>query len=171
LDCDVCKVPSIRNSDIEFAALRQQVSSLESDYRDLKAVVVGLDKKIDTSFKSLAEKIDRGQKTPWVAIWTAAGVIVSTLTFVGYLAMQPLQGTQSDLRNDLQEETNKRIQEDQLQRDALAALSRYLNQRINVVGEKAAFLEGFLMGKMSYVPYNSKSPEYPAPGLVPQPAR
>ena len=162
---------SIRNQDVEFAALRQQVSSLESDYRDLKAVVVGLDKKIDNSFKSLAEKIDRGQKTPWVALWTAAGVVVSTITLVGYLAMQPLQGTQGDLRHDLQEKTNKRIQEDQLQRDALAALSRYLNQRINVVGEKAAFLEGFLMGKMSYVPYNSKSPEYPAPGLVPQPAR
>ena len=79
---------SIRNQDVEFAALRQQVSSLESDYRDLKAVVVGLDKKIDNSFKSLAEKIDKGQKTPWGAIWDAAGVIVSTITVVGYLAMQ-----------------------------------------------------------------------------------
>jgi TorA maturation chaperone TorD len=107
-------MPAAKHSgwEADFAALSQQVSSLESDYRDIKIAVVNLDKKIDDSFARLSMKIDSRNVTPWASIWTALGVLLAGMTTVGYLALQPMQTSISQLHYGLEKEISKRNDED-----------------------------------------------------------
>lgn len=128
----------------EFAALTQQVAGIENDYRDLKLVVVGLDKKIESTNASLASKIDASNlnlaakidaraATPWGAIWAALGVMLAGLTTVGWLALQPRDDQISQLRHSAWTETTIRRDQDEKLRDRLTALER-----------QSAYASGFL---------------------------
>lgn len=85
----------------EFAGLSQQVTGLEADYRDLKGVVVNLDRKMDAGFASLNSKIDSRNITPWASIWAALGVLLAGMTTVGWLALQPIQSSSVESRNEI----------------------------------------------------------------------
>jgi hypothetical protein len=106
-----------QNLDAEFAALSQQVAGIENDYRDLKGVVVALDKKIegsnvalstkiDTSFAALAVKFDARDQINWGPIATGIGVVVAAMVALGGLAMQPgkdaITGIQAEMKYDRQ---------------------------------------------------------------------
>lgn len=90
--------------DADFAALSQQVTGLESDYRDLKVVVLALDKKIDASFTALTAKIDARNVTPWVSIFSGIGVLVTMMGTVGYLALQPGKDAVQQLQIETRQE-------------------------------------------------------------------
>lgn len=96
----------------EFAALSQQVDGLESDYRDLKGVVVNLDRKMDAQFAALTTKIDSRNVTPWASIWAALGVLLAGMTTVGWLALQPIQSAVLQNRSDIFAEYQRRRDED-----------------------------------------------------------
>ena len=93
-----------REIESEFAALSQQVRSLEAEQGDIKVAVVNLDKKMDAGFSSINQKIDSRNVTPWVTIFGALAVLGSMLTTAGWLAIQPIQmqlGYQRDEGKDL----------------------------------------------------------------------
>lgn len=86
--------------DAEFAALSQQVAGVVDDYKDLKGVVVSLDKKIEASHIALSAKIDQSftalsgkfetrDRINWSAIATGLGVLVAVMVAIGGLALQP----------------------------------------------------------------------------------
>ena len=90
--------------DADFAALGQQVTGLESDYRDLKVVVLALDKKIDQAFATLTAKMDARNITPWVSIFSGIGVLVTMMGTVGYLALQPGKDAVQQLQIEARQE-------------------------------------------------------------------
>jgi hypothetical protein len=101
-----------RPKSLNVAALGVQVESLETDVRDLKDSVVGLDAKIDKAVSSLAHEVrtlvaglsaqlnDR-QRTPWVAIFAGASLAVSVLMLFGSQALSPIQSDIKQLKSDI----------------------------------------------------------------------
>lgn len=130
----------------EFAALSQQVSALETDQRDLKGVVVNLDRKMDAGFASLNQKIDSRNVTPWASIWAALGVLLAGMTAVGWLALQPIQSATGQLRADLSEEYRLRRDED-----------HNLRRRIDATRSHLDWTNGWLAGRLS----NNSNPPGP----------
>lgn len=114
--------------DSEFSALSQQVVGLENDYRDLKLVVVNLDKKIETAFTALSAKIDQRNVTPWASIWTALGVLLAGMTTIGWLALQPINAAIERGRADLWTEINGRNEADRRISDRLNSVKTDLDK-------------------------------------------
>jgi hypothetical protein len=92
-----------------LAALQTQVRGLEGDYTELKSVVLGLDRKLETSFNSLNSrfetavsglnnKLDDRNRTPWAVIWTGLGVLITFFGLVGTLVFMPIRDNQLELK-------------------------------------------------------------------------
>jgi TorA maturation chaperone TorD len=112
-----------RSFEAEFASLTQQVANIENDYRDLKMVVVSLDKKIDknaenlntkieAAFQTLAAKLDIQATFPWNSLWAALGVLLIGISTVGYLARQPILDDLAELKTQQTNEITARKAED-----------------------------------------------------------
>ena len=124
-----------RNFEAEFAALTTQVAGIETHYRDLQIVVVGLDKKIeannlnldrkiDSAFANLAAKIDARSTTPWVAIWASLSVVLAATGMIGWLALKPHEEQYAHLQTNLTAERQVRGAEDLRIREMLIAIRR-----------------------------------------------
>lgn len=118
--------------DAEFAALSQQVGGLDGDYKDLKSVVVNLDRKIDNSnsqltakieqsFNALSAKFDARERINWGPIMTGLGVLVAAMVAIGGLALQPSKDALSSLQASVQYERN-RLDSTQSQVDKLTGM-------------------------------------------------
>ena len=116
--------------DAEFAALSQQVSSLETDYRDIKVAVVNLDKKIDASFTALSNKIDARAYTPWMPIFGGGALFLSLVSMIGFLAMQPLKEGLAEARAMMTKEQQVRADRDIQVQQRITALGRDLDRLI-----------------------------------------
>ena len=104
--------PPMTNWEADFAALSEQVTGLEADYRDLKIGVANLDKKIDTAFASLSLKFDSRSVTPWGTIIAGLAFILTGMTTIGYLARQPIVSQVSSISSELQRNAELRRIED-----------------------------------------------------------
>lgn len=136
----------------EFAALSQQVTGLEGDYRDLKGVVVNLDRKMDAGFASLNAKIDSRNVTPWIAIYAGMSVFAGIATTIGYLALQPTRDAVARIDQSISEEGRQRRDDDRRMREQLATTKSQLD-----------WTNGWLAGKFDF------SPKF-APPLVSTPS-
>lgn len=88
------------SNDESFAALRQQVLGMEQDYHELKAVVVGLDRKMDHGFQAINTKLDDRNKTPWGVIFSGMAFILAFCIAVGTLAYMPIRNDTDALKSD-----------------------------------------------------------------------
>ncbi len=78
----------------DFAALeaiKVQVNNVERDNLELKAAVVGLDRKIEQNFNILAEKLEKRYQSPWGVIYTGLGLVLSFCIAIGGLAYIPIK--------------------------------------------------------------------------------
>lgn len=82
------------NQSAHFAGLAQQVTNLEGDYRDLKTVVISLDRKLDASMAAISAKLDESREPKWQAY----GVMLTVILAVCALAWLPLRESQNDLK-------------------------------------------------------------------------
>lgn len=92
-----------------FETLDIQVKGLESDVRELKDGIAGLDAKIDKSIASLAHEVRSAvtaltnqfterQRTPWAVLIGALTVTVTMLAFVGNQALTPILADVNSLK-------------------------------------------------------------------------
>lgn len=108
-----------------YAALSMQVQGLDADYKELKGIVVGLDRKLEASNAALSNKVelmvnglgakfdasvtgiqsklDERSRIPWQA-W---GVVVTVLIAIGALVYWPIREGGAQTRLDLQDLANK----------------------------------------------------------------
>lgn len=89
-----------RSQDESFSALRQQVLGLEDDYRELKSVVVGLDRKMETGLAAINTKLDDKNKTPWGVIFSGMAFILAFCMAIGTLAYMPIKSDTDTLKAD-----------------------------------------------------------------------
>lgn len=80
-----------------FASLSQQVTNLDGDYRDLKGMVITLDRKLDTSMAAISQKLDDSRQPAWQAY----GVMLTAITIIGALAYWPVRENQTELRETI----------------------------------------------------------------------
>lgn len=85
------------NQSAHFAGLAQQVTNLEGDYRDLKTVVISLDRKLDASMAAISAKLDESREPKWQAY----GVMLTVILAVCALAYWPLRENQNDLKETI----------------------------------------------------------------------
>ena len=133
----------------DVSALGVKVQGLEIDVRDLKVGITAIAAEMRTSFNSLSIALNERNRTPWVSILSGAGVVVTTMAFIGTLALAPIQrdiatlqnqqvprveldkrGAALDQRLDATRETDRNRIEDLTQRmlDAFAARDKSLDR-------------------------------------------
>lgn len=83
--------PRMKTSAESFAALHQQVIGLDSDYQELRNVVVGLDRKMEGGFAAIHAKLDERNKTPWGVIYTGLALLLTFCVSIGALAYLPIK--------------------------------------------------------------------------------
>ncbi len=76
---------------IGFGQLQQKVIGLEDGYKDLRSEINVLDKKMDSGFNKISEKLD--QKT--LPQWPAYAILVTVLLAVGGALYYPVRETMS----------------------------------------------------------------------------
>lgn len=87
---------------VDPATLQVRVETLDTDLREVKDSILGLDAKIEkavtdlaremrAAVASLATQFSERQRTPWGVIYTGIGVLVAVLGFVGGQALAPMQ--------------------------------------------------------------------------------
>jgi len=87
-----------------FAALAQQVATLEGDYNDLKSTLVGIDRKFtetlgslstkfDTAIAGLSTKIEERGKTQWPTLIAAGMFFLAVTGAIGAMAYRPIDAT------------------------------------------------------------------------------
>ena len=123
-------------SGFDGTALTVKVDSLEGQFKDLKTSVSDLDTKLDKSMASLASEVRNAiaalsnqiaerQKTPWVVIFSGAGVLI---TLIGVFTAQALTPIQYDVRQlQSRYEASQRQRYDE-QRAEIAELRERLRQ-------------------------------------------
>jgi hypothetical protein len=83
------------------SGLAQRVTAVEVDINEIKLEMRSLASEMRASFVNVGNLIAERQRTPWVAIFTAAAVVLSVIGFIGSLALQPIQGDLTYLKNNL----------------------------------------------------------------------
>lgn len=89
--------------------LRGKLLAVESDVADLKTAVENIGNRLDQSISQMSlrvdsqierivSKFDEREKTPWNAILTSIGVLVTIIMFVGGLAFWPLNTGLAEMR-------------------------------------------------------------------------
>lgn len=105
----------------KYVALVAQVRGLDDDYKELKGIVVALDRKIETTSAALGSKLDLmvsglGNKLEASVTgiqaklderskiqWPALSVMVTALGLIGALVYWPIRETTLDLRDGLKD--------------------------------------------------------------------
>jgi hypothetical protein len=121
-----------------FETLDVQVRGLETDVRDLKDSVVGLNAKFDQAISSISHEVRTAiagltnqfterQRTPWSPLIAGAGFLVTVLVIFGSQALSPMQ---ADIKS-LKEEIVPRVEHNyrtELQNERFARIDRQLEQ-------------------------------------------
>jgi hypothetical protein len=84
-----------------FAALQQQVIGLDTDYQELKGVVVSLDRKMDHGFTAIHTKLDERNRTQWPVIFSGLAVLLTFCVSVGTLAYWPIKSDIAAIKDDV----------------------------------------------------------------------
>lgn len=72
-----------------------KVASLDARLGGLEKNVQG----IGDSISTLSNKLDKRSETPWGQIWAACGVVLTIVSLVGSMALNPIK--EGDIRRDL----------------------------------------------------------------------
>ena len=86
----------------DVSALSVKVQGLEVDVRDLKAGVLAIATEMRASFQSITNGLNERARTPWVSVFSAAAVVVTTLGLIGSLALTPLQQNNITVQRELE---------------------------------------------------------------------
>lgn len=97
---------------VDPATLNVRVDAIDSDLREVKDSILGLDAKIEkaitdlaremrTAVASLATQFSERQRTPWGVIYTGIGVLVAVLGFVGGQALSPMHADIKALKEQI----------------------------------------------------------------------
>ena len=85
----------------DFSGLNVKVQSLEHDVQELKQGFNTLASEMREGFRTIGDAVAERGRTPWVAILSGAGVIVTALGIVGSLALSPIQSDLLSIKRDL----------------------------------------------------------------------
>lgn len=125
--------PPLKTSADNFAALRQQVIGLESDYQELKGVVVGVSNEMRAGFTAINQKLDARSITPWSLYISGFVALLVLLGMLGTVLYVPIKSTQDEMK-------------DQQRRDAQASYDRDVRfgDRHRALQSEVDFMKGAL---------------------------
>ncbi|UGY15095.1 hypothetical protein HAP48_0042325 [Bradyrhizobium septentrionale] len=126
----------------DVRALQVKVGGIDADISQINDRILGLDGKIEkmgsalgTEFRSalssLGTQLGERNRTPWGILISAAGLITTTLAFVGSQALSPIQADIKTLKEHLvpREEINYRAATDEKRMERLEGLEMLLVNR------------------------------------------
>lgn len=91
---------SVLTTSENFAALQQQVIGLDTDYQELKGVVVSLDRKMEHGFTAIHTKLDERNRTQWPVIFSGLAVLLTFCVSIGTLAYWPIKSELAAVKED-----------------------------------------------------------------------
>jgi hypothetical protein len=83
--------------------LDQRVTGLEHGQKDLSTSLVHLSTRIDDKFNTLGTLVQERSRTQWPLLYSAAGLVISVMTIIGFLAMKPTDNKIADHDDFLKE--------------------------------------------------------------------
>lgn len=110
----------------QWAALDIKVDALETDVREVKDSLVGLDAKIEKSVASLAHEfrasitalsnqLSERQRTPWAVIFSGMAVVIGVLGAFGKQSLDPVREDVTSLRAKIERLEDKIVPRVELQ--------------------------------------------------------
>lgn len=94
-----------------FASLQQQVLGLEGDFvsvtNRIEASIATMGDRFGAAIEAINKKIDAQNTTPWVTYIAAAGLMMSVMSAVGYVAYSPMKQDILTLAMEAKEQREK----------------------------------------------------------------
>jgi hypothetical protein len=91
-------VPEIQMQTPPEAAQEVRITALERDVRDIKLQITDMSREIRSSLSALGAQISDRARPAYLVQLTAAGLVASLLTTVGYLALTPVRDDVAQLK-------------------------------------------------------------------------